>query len=51
MGWVISQANEWEDYSNYFGEGGGDFQELGHCPLFDLYGQPQNCHSTCGCGI
>ena len=20
-GWVISQANEWEDYSNYFGEG------------------------------
>ena len=21
MGWVISQANEWEDYSNYFGEG------------------------------
>ena len=33
MGWVISQAN---DYSNYFGEGGGDFQELGHCPLFGL---------------
>ena len=22
-GWVISQANEWEDYSNYFGEGVG----------------------------
>ena len=21
MGWVISKANEWEDYSNYFGEG------------------------------
>ena len=21
MGWVISQANEWEYYSNYFGEG------------------------------
>ena len=21
MGWAISQANEWEDYSNYFGEG------------------------------
>ena len=21
MGWVISQANEWEDYSNYFGKG------------------------------
>ena len=21
IGWVISEANEWEDYSNYFGEG------------------------------
>ena len=21
MGWVISQANEWEDYSSCFGEG------------------------------
>ena len=21
MGWVISKANKWEDYSNYFGEG------------------------------
>ena len=21
LGWVISQAKEWEDYSNYFGEG------------------------------
>ena len=21
MGWVISQANEWEGHSNYFGEG------------------------------
>ena len=21
MGWVISYANEWEEYSNYFGEG------------------------------
>ena len=27
---------------------GGDFQELGHCPLFDLYGWPWNCHDTCG---
>ena len=33
MGWVISYANEWEDYSNYFGDGS---QELGHRPLFDL---------------
>ena len=21
MGWLISQANEWEDYSKYLGEG------------------------------
>ena len=21
MGWAISEANEWKDYSNYFGEG------------------------------
>ena len=21
MGWVISQANEWKDYSKYFGKG------------------------------
>lgn len=21
-GWVISQANEWEDYPNYYGEEG-----------------------------
>ena len=25
-----------EDYSNYFGGRGGDFQELGHLPFFDL---------------
>ena len=36
IGWVISEASKWEDYSNYFGEGGGDFQELGHCPLFGV---------------
>ena len=28
MGWVISYANEWEEYSN--------FQELGHHLLFGL---------------
>ena len=36
MGWVISYANKWEDYSNYFGEWGRDFQDLSHCPLFAL---------------
>ena len=28
--------NEWEDYSNCFGEVVGIFQELGHCPLSGL---------------
>ena len=42
MGWVIS--NEWEDYSNYFGE----WAEISmnwataHFLVFD--GQPWNCH-------
>ena len=51
MGWVISQPSEWEDYFNYFGEEGGAFQELGHCPLFNLYGWPQNGHDAGGCVI
>ena len=29
----------------------GDFQELGHRPLFDPYGQSWNCHGACGCVI
>ena len=36
IGWVISYANKLEDYSNYFGEGGGDFLDLGHHPLLGL---------------
>ena len=48
MGWVISLANEWEDYSNYL-EKGRDFQELGHFLAF--YGRPWNCHGTSGCVI
>ena len=32
-------GNEWEECSSYFwGERGGDFQELGHSPLFDRCG-------------
>ena len=31
---------------------GGDLQEWGHCPFFDLYGWwPGNCHGACGCVI
>ena len=47
IGWVISYANEWEDYSNYFGKG-GDFQDLGHRPLLGLSTVPWNCHGTSG---
>ena len=26
MGWVVSGANEWKDYSNSFGEGAGIYR-------------------------
>jgi len=32
-----------------FGGRSEDFQELGHCPGFDLYSWPQNCHGVGGC--
>ena len=51
IGWVISYANEWEDYSNYFGEGGREFLDVGHHPLLGLLTVPWNCHSTSGCVI
>ena len=34
-----------------FWERDGDFQELGHCSLFDLHGQSWNCHGTCVCNL
>ena len=52
MGGVISWANEWEDYSNYFGGRGGDFQELGPAHFLAFYGWPWNCHGGAyGCGL
>ena len=50
MSWVISQANEWEDYSNHLGKG-EDVQELDHPRVFGLWWSfwPWNCHSTSGC--
>ena len=30
---------------------GGDFQELGYHPLFDLLIVPWNCHGASGCII
>jgi len=44
IGWVISFANEWEDYSNYFLWTGWDFQNLGHSSLPGLLTVPLNCH-------
>ena len=51
IGWVISYDNEWKDYSNYFWEGGRDFQDLSHRPLLGLLTVPWNCHGTSGCVI
>ena len=51
MGWLISQTNKLEDYSNYFEGKGGDFQELDHCPLLDLIWLALNGHGTGGCVI
>ena len=46
MDCVISWANEWEDYSNDFGEGVRISWGwvTTHCLAF--YGWPQNCHGT-----
>ena len=46
IGWVISYANEWEDYSIYFGER-WRFSGVGPCPLLGLV----NCHGASGCVI
>ena len=44
MGWVISQANEWEDYSNYFGEGAEISRNWATIHFFFIFdGWPQNC--------
>ena len=46
MGWVISLANEWEDYSNYFGEKVRIYRKWVAVHFFILFGQPQDCHSA-----
>ena len=48
---VISYANEWEDYSIYFGGRGGDFQELGRHSLLGLLTVSWHCLGTSGCVI
>ena len=51
MGWVISQANEWEDYSNYFKEGVGTSRNWATACFLAFYGPPWNCPGACGCVI
>ena len=51
IGWVISQANKWEDYYNYFGEGEGISRNWVTTQFLTFYGQPQNCHGAGGCVI
>ena len=49
MGWVISQANEWEDYSNYFGDGAEISRNWATVHFLISDGQPRNCHGSGGC--
>ena len=51
MRWVISYANEWEDYSNYFGEGGEISRNWATAQFVVFDDWPQNCPHTCECVI
>ena len=48
-GWVISLANEQEDFPNYFGEGAEISRNWAttHFLIFDV--RPGNCHGAGGC--
>jgi len=39
------------NFKSLFWRRGGDFQELGHCPLLGLWTVPWNCHGASGCVI
>ena len=49
ISWVISYANEWENYSNYFGE--VVISKIWATALFGLLTVPWNGHGTSGCII
>ena len=56
MGWVISQANEWEGHSKYFGEGVEISKNWAttHFLVFDggpwnYHGNNPGCHLACWC--
>ena len=46
MDWVISLANEWEHYSNYFREKVRIYRNWVAVHFFILFGQPQDCHGA-----
>ena len=48
MGWVISLANKWEDYSNYLGEEAGISRNWATAHFLAFYGRPWNCHGAGG---
>ena len=48
MGWIISSANEWKGYSNYFGDGAGISRNWATTHFLAFYGWPQNCHGASG---
>ena len=51
MGWVISEDNEWEDYSNYFGERVEISRNWATASFLVFDGQPGNFQGACGCVI
>ena len=51
MGWVISWANEYENYSSYFGKGVEIFWNWASAHFLTFYDQPLNFHGACRCVI
>ena len=44
MGWVILYSKEWEEYSNYSGEGVGISRNRTTAHFLAFYGRPRSCH-------
>ena len=51
MGWVISWASKWEDYSNYLGKRAEISRNWTTTHFLAYHGWPQNCHGAGGCVI
>ena len=48
MGWIISYANVWEDYSSYLWEGVRISRNWASAHVLAFDGWPQNCHGAGG---